>query len=72
MEDQDDVKIWSLQQMKKDYEEKINSIEAAMRSGTGQRVTPEEINKLRSELFKMKNFGSNLRSVNVTPGIVFL
>ena len=70
MEDQDDVKIWNLKQMKKDYEEKINSIEAAMNSGSGERVTPGEINKLRTELFKMDNFGSNLRSVTVTPGIV--
>ena len=59
--------------MKKDYEEKINSIEAAMKSGTGERVTPGEINKLRTELFKMNNFGPNLRSVTViTSGIIFV
>ena len=60
-EDQDAAKIGSLQQMKRDYEEKINSIEDAMKSGTAERVTPGEINKLRNELFKMDNFGSNLR-----------
>ena len=49
--------------MKKDYEEKIHSIEDAMNSGTEEQVTPEEINKLRNELFQMKNFGPNLRLV---------
>ena len=72
MEDQDDVKIGNLRQMKKDYEEKINSIENAMKSGTGERVTPGEINKLRTELFKMENFGPNLRSVIVTSRLVFI
>ena len=53
--------------MKKDYEEKIKSIEDAMKSGTGQQqVTPEEINKLRNELFQMKNFGPQLRLVRIT------
>ena len=66
------MKIWNLQQMKKDYEEKINSIEVAMRSGTGERVTPGEINKLRTELFKMENFGANLRSATVTSRIVLV
>ena len=63
MEDQDEEKIGNLKQMKKDYEEKINSIEAAMRSGSGRRVNPGEINTLRTELFKMKNFGPNLRLI---------
>ena len=63
MDDQDAERISNLRQMKKDYEEKIKSIEAAMKSGTKERVTPEEINKLRNELFRMKNFGPNLRRV---------
>ena len=63
-EDQDAVKIRNLKQMKSDYEEKITTIEAAMRSGTEERVTAEEIGKLQTELFKMKNFGTNLRSID--------
>ena len=65
MDDQDAERISNLRQMKKDYEEKIKSIEAAMKSGTKERVTPEEINKLRNELFRMKNFGPNLRLVTI-------
>ena len=63
IDDQDAERISNLERMKKDYEEKIHSIEDAMKSGTEEQVTPEEINKLRNELFQMKNFGPNLRLV---------
>ena len=63
IDDQDAERISNLERMKKDYEEKIHSIEDAMNSGTEEQVTPEEINKLRNELFRMKNFGPNLRLV---------
>ena len=65
MDDQDNEKICSLKQMKNDYEEKIKSIEDAMKSGSKEPVTPEEINKLQNELFRMKNFGPNLRLVTI-------
>ena len=65
MDDQDAERICNLKQMKKDYEEKIKSIEDAMKSGSKEPVTPEEINKLRNELFRMKNFGPNLRLVTI-------
>ena len=63
MDDQDAERISNLKQMTKDYEEKIKSIEDAMKSGTKDPVTPEEINKLRNDLFRMKNFGPDLRLV---------
>ena len=65
MDDQDAERISNLKQMKKDYEEKIKSIEDAMKSGTEEPVTAEEINKLRNRLFQMKNFGRNLRLVTI-------
>ena len=65
MDDQDAERISNLKQMKKDYEEKIKSIEDAMKSGTEEPVTAEEINKLRNRLFQMKNFGPNLRLVTI-------
>ena len=66
MDDQDAERISNLKQMTKDYEEKIKSIEDAMKSGTKDPVTPEEINKLRNDLFRMKNFGPDLRLVQST------
>ena len=65
VDDQDAERISNLKQMKKDYEEKIKSIEDAMKSGTEEPVTAEEINKLRNGLFEMKNFGPNLRPVEI-------
>ena len=50
--------------MKSDYEEKITTIEAAMTTETEELVTAEEIGKLQTELFNMKNFGTNLRSID--------
>ena len=61
--DQDPDKIRNLEQMKKDYEEKIKSIKDAMSSGTEEPVTPEEIRKLQRELFCMRNFGTDFRSI---------
>ena len=56
----------------KEHTEEVNQILNANRgekktkskSSTKERVTAEEIVKLQTELFKMKNFGTNLRSID--------
>ena len=45
-------------------EEKRKPKRAESKSSTKERVTAEEIVKLQTELFKMKNFGTNLRSID--------